>query len=422
MAKMERAGQLSRRDFLKSGSAMAVGAASLAAAGAPALLRGQNLNGRINVGVIGTGSRGCYLTRLMAEQEGVTVTDVCDIYPPHLQQGVQDSGNDKVRAHEQWEKLVGQQDVDVVVVAPPLFLHVPCSVAALQAGKHVFSEKSMALNMKQLKQMMAAAGQSDRVYLVGYQSRMLDSFAEAKSLVQGGAFGKITQFYLHYDRNQTWRKELEDPKWERVLNWRMYREYCGGILTELLTHQIDMMLDILGTMPVRGSCGGEIILYKDGREHHDSLMGYMEMEDGVLGVVSGTFCNARWGSCWAIHGTHGTIEFMGDAFRIFWEKETRHLQSVGVQHKFTKVKLGQSLDVSDAPITEPDKLVDYRSATTRNASVKAVEHFFDCVRNGTRPVMDAASASRPSLAAFMLYHSSQDGGRQYTLEEIQAMG
>ena len=422
MAKRERNGNLSRRDFLKTGTTAAVSAASLAAVGAPAILRGRNLNSRINFGVIGTGSRGCYLMRVMAKQESVTVTDVCDIYPPHLQQGVQASGNDKVRTHEQWEKVIEQRDVDAVLVAPPLFLHVPCSVAALQAGKHVFSEKSMALNMKQLKEIIAEVDKSDKVYLVGYQSRMLDSLAEAKRLLQAGAFGRITQFYVHYDRNITWRKQVEDPKWERVLNWRMYREYCGGILTELLTHQIDMVLDILGTMPVKGSCAGKIMVYNDGREHPDSLMGYWEMEDGVLGVASGHLSSARWGNCWAIHGTHGTIEFMGNAFRIFWEKEIRHLQTVGVKHKFTKVQLGQSLDISDAPITEPDQIVDFGHDNTRNTNIKALEHFYDCVRSGTRPIMSAASASRPSIAAFMLYHSSLAGGRQFTREEIEAMG
>jgi len=422
MAKAVKREALSRREFIKRGSTAAATAVGLAAVGAPAILRGRNLNSRINFGVIGTGSRGCYLMRLMQNHEGVGVTDVCDIYPPHLERGVSAAKNDKVRAHEQWQKLIEQKDVDAVLVSPPLFLHVPCSVAGLQAGKHVYSEKSMALNMKQLKEVAAEAGKSDKVYLVGYQSRLSDSFAEAKTLVQAGAFGKITQFYVHYDRNMTWRREVEDPKWERVINWRMYREYCGGILTELLTHQIDMMLDVLGTMPVKGGCSGKIMVYNDGREHHDSLMGYWEMEDGVIGVASGHLSSSRWGSCWAIHGTHGTIEFMGNALRIFWEKETRHLQSVGVKHKFTKVKLGQSLDVSDAPITQPDKLLDFRGGTTKNSSIKALEHFYDCVRNGARPIMDAASASRPSIAAFMLYHSTLKGGRQFTREEIEAMG
>ena len=239
---------ISRREFIKKGTT----AAGLVALGAPAVLRGQNLNSRINCGVIGTGSRGCYLIRLIVESPGVTVTDVCDIYPPHLEQGVKFSRNPKVRSHEKWQEIIDEKDVDAVIVSPPLFLHVPCSVAALLAGKHVYSEKSMGLTVKQLNEAVAAVEKSGKVYLVGYQSRVSDSFIEAKRLVQSGSFGKITQFYVHYDRNTSWRKELDDPKWERVLNWRMYREYCGGILTELLTHDIDMVLDILGTRPVPG--------------------------------------------------------------------------------------------------------------------------------------------------------------------------
>ncbi|HUU30158.1 MAG TPA: Gfo/Idh/MocA family oxidoreductase [archaeon] len=413
---------LSRRDFIKQGSTAAVAAAGLSALGAPSILRGQNLNSNINFGVIGTGGRGCYMMRLMAGHGGITVTDVCDIYPPHLQQGIEASNNPKVRTHEQWEKLIEQKDVDAVLVSPPLFLHVPCSVAALEAGKHVYSEKSMGLTVKQLNQMTAAVEKSDKVYLVGYQSRLMDSFAEAKRLVQGGSFGKITQFYVHYDRNITWRREVEDPKWERVINWRMYREYCGGILTELLTHQIDMVLDVLGTRPAKGACSGKIMVYNDGRENHDSLMGYLEMEDGVLGCASGHLSNARWGNCWAIHGTHGTIEFMGDAFRIFWEKEIRHLQTVGVKHKFQQIKLGQSLNIKESPITEPDKLVNFRGSTTEDGSSSALKHFYDCIRNGAKPVMDAASARLSSIAALTLYHSTLEGGRQFTVEEIEALG
>ncbi len=419
---MKKPGQqesLSRRDFIKRGSTTAAAAAAgLAVLGAPAILRGQNLNSQMNVGVIGTGSRGCYLTRLIKDLPGVTITDVCDVYPPHLKAGETDSGNEKVRGHEHWEKVIEQKDVDAVFVAPPLFLHVPCSIAAMETGKHVFSEKSMGLTIEQLDQMKAMVEKHpELVYLVGYQSRMMESFAQAKELIRSNTFGKITQFYAHYDRNQTWRKEVDDPKWERVLNWRMYREYCGGILTELLTHNMDMVLDILGTNPVKASCQGKIMVYNDGREHHDSIMGHLEMEDGVLGSVSGHLSNSRWGSGWAIHGTHGTLEFTGQAFRIFWEKETRHLQQAGVDHKFTKVKLGQSLNISEAPITEPDKIVDFRD-NTENSSKKALEHFLGCIRNGDKPVMDMESTRRTSIAALMLYNSSFDNGRSVSVKEI----
>jgi len=425
MEETTRESALSRRDFILKGStAAAVAVAGLSVLGAPAIVRGQNLNSNLNVGVIGTGSRGCYLTRILTAQSGVTISDVCDVYPPNLEAGKTDSKNEKVRAWEDWRKILEQKDVDAVVVAPPLFLHVPCSVASLDAGKHVYSEKSMGMNVKELNAMGAAVkAHTDKVYMVGFQSRMMESFNDAKKLVQSGSFGKILQFYVHYDNNRSWRAEgAIDPKWERVLNWRLYREYCGGILTELLTHEIDMVLDVLGTMPVSGACTGKIMVYNDGREHFDSLMGHWEMEDGVIGVASGGLANARWGSSWAIHGTHGTLEFTGSAYRIFWEKETRHLQQIGIKHKFTQVKLGQSLNVSDAPMTEPDKVADYRGSNTEDSSIKAVQNFLDCVRKGGKPVMDYESCRRPSIAALMLYESSFNGGRKVTREEIEAQG
>jgi predicted dehydrogenase len=148
MNRLKADNNLTRRDFIRTGSATA--AAGLAVLGAPALIRGQNINSKVNIGVIGTGSRGCYLLRMLANIPEAIITDVCDIYPPHLQAGVVDSANEKVRTHEQWEKIIEQKDVDAVLVSPPLFLHVPCSVAAMEAGKHVFSEKSMGLSMKQI--------------------------------------------------------------------------------------------------------------------------------------------------------------------------------------------------------------------------------------------------------------------------------
>ena len=114
-------------------------------------------------------------------------------------------------------------------------------------------------------------------------------------------------------------------------------------------------------MPVRGSCQGDILVYKDGREHHDTLMGTMVMDDGLIVALSGGLANSRWGASWAIHGTHGTLESLGG-------------------------------------------------------------HFRDCIVEGTKPIMDAASAGRTPVAALMLYSSSFDGERIHTREETEAGG
>ncbi|MEA2062309.1 MAG: Gfo/Idh/MocA family oxidoreductase, partial [Gemmatimonadota bacterium] len=415
---------LSRRDFIKHGSSMIAGAAGLTSFGAPAVLSAQNVNSRISLGFLGTGSRGCEIMRSIAGHDEFLVTDICDIYPPHLEEGRKYAGNDKVRAWKQWEKVLEQKDVDAVVVATPLFLHVPMSIASLEAGKHVLSEKSMGLTMKQLNQMLANVKKhKDKVYLVGYQSRLDDCLIEAKRLVEAGSIGQVTQFYVHFDRNETWKREGIDPEWERVLNWRLYKEYCGGLLTEVITHEIDQVIDILGTMPVNASFSGRIQVYKDGREHHDSIMGTFEMEDGVIGVGTGHLSNASQRVGWTLLGTHGTIEAYGGELRLYWEKQARHLDSFGVRHKFTNIKLGQSLETPESRKHTPAKVIkfdidsDYDLGTAREYM-----HFYDCILNGARPVMDAESSRLSSIAALMAYHSSMNGGRRVTRREVEDMG
>jgi predicted dehydrogenase len=414
---------LTRRDFIKQSSSVMAGV-GLAAFGAPAILSAQNVSSRINFAIIGTGSRGCTLLRAIAGHKEALVTDVCDIYPPHLAEGIKDSGNAKVRSSEDWQKVIEQKDVDAVIVATPLLLHVPMSVAALDAGKHVFSEKSMGLSMLQLNEMLAAVKKHpDKVYLVGYQSRLSDSLAEAKKLVKEGSIGQVTQFYVHFDRNETWRREVDDPAWEKVLNWRLYKALCGGLLTEVVTHEIDQVLDILGTMPVSSSCFGKIQVYKDGREHHDSIMGAWEMEDGVLGVGTAHLSNSSQRDGWTMLGTHGTIECYGGGLRLYWEKEARHLDTFGIKHKFTHIMLGQSLKISDSEKLTPARVIkfdvdaDYMAATARE-----FKHFYDCVLNGVKPVMDAESCRRTSIMALMALHSSMHNGVQVTREDVEKMG
>ncbi len=416
---------LTRRDFLKTGSSAAVGAASLAALAAPAVLSGQNLNSKISLGMIGTGSRGGSILRSIDKHERSIVTDLCDIYPPNLEESVgYVTRNPKVRTTKNWEEVVGRKDLDAVIVSTPLYLHVPMSIASLEAGKHVFSEKSMGLNMKQVNQMTAAAGKhSDKVYLVGYQSHLNECLAEARRLYEAGSIGKVTQFSVHFDRNQTWKKEGVPPEWERVLNWRLYKEYCGGVLTEVVTHEIDQILYILGTMPVSAGFYGKIMVYRDGREHHDSVMGAWEMEDGVIGVGTGHFSNSFRGIGWVLQGTHGTIESDGAGIRVYWEKEARHLDSFGVQHKFTAVKLGQSLeDVSSSRMTKPKEFKKEVDGSYELATGREFEHFYDCILDGAEPAMGAETARKPSVAAFMAYESSMMGGRRVTRQDIEAMG
>lgn len=338
--------QVSRREFIKKGaSAVAAGTAGLGvlAAGAPGILHAENKGERIRFGVVGSGSRACEVMREMAPQSESFITDLCDIYPPHLSEALNYAENPKVRTHQDWRALIDRKDIDAIYIGTPLHLHVPISVAAMEAGKHVYSEKSMGLNMAQCNQMLATVKKHPELtYLVGYQSRAAEGHEIARDIVNSGSLGRITQFYCHYDRNQTWRRDDLTPEWDRQLNWRLYHEYCGGLLTEVISHKIDQVLDILQIMPISAAFNGQIMVYQDGRENHDSIMGSWQMENGVIGVGTGHLTSANHGACWILIGTHGTMEVYSGMIKLYWEKKARHLHSVGIKHKVTNIKLGQS--------------------------------------------------------------------------------
>lgn len=424
MSDIKKSGNLNRRDFFRSGGALAAGAAAIAAIGAPAIVRGQNLNSKLNFGVIGTGSRAGSILRAVRGDEYFNVTDLCDVFPPHLEECKTYIDNPDPRTTAAWEEVIARDDVDCIIVSTPLFLHVPMSIAALNAGKHVYSEKSMGLSMKQLNDMEAAvAAHPDLVYLVGYQSHLSNAIGEARRLIEAGSIGKVTQFSVHFDRNQSWKKEVPDPKWERILNWRLYREYCGGVITEVITHPLDMVLDILNVMPVRCSSYGNILVYKDERECHDHEMIIWEMDSGILGFGSGHFSNTFRGVGWKIFGTHGTMVYSGGELKIYWETAARHLDAFGIKHQFTKVELGQSIeDEHSSSTTKPKVFTDEIDKDYGTITARAIRHFADCVQNGTAPIMNAATAKKSSMSALLALESSYDGGKQKHMDEIIAQG
>ncbi|MDZ7765952.1 MAG: Gfo/Idh/MocA family oxidoreductase [Melioribacteraceae bacterium] len=90
-------------------------------------------------------------------------------------------------------------------------------------------------------------------------------------MVQDGECGEITHIRCNYNRNTDWRTKVDDPKMERLLNWRMYREYSGGLMAELCSHHINITNWLLDAVPHKITGMGGIDYYKDGRETYDNV-------------------------------------------------------------------------------------------------------------------------------------------------------
>jgi predicted dehydrogenase len=301
---MEKEQDVTRREFLKTAAAAA---AVSALPGAPAILANPGPSDAVPYGIIGTGTEGCTLLRFLATiPEGRCIAN-CDIYPPNLKKGVETIKSNP-RTYVDYRQLLDQKDVAAVVIATPLNLHAKMVIDALDAGKHVFVEKTMYFKEEEGDPIRKAASEHPKQVLqVGLQRRSSVLYNVAMEMIRKGAIGKVMFVRAQWHRNNDWRRPVPDPKYERLINWRMYREYSGGLLAELASHQIDVANWAIGAEPVSVVATGGIDYWKDGRETCDNVEAIYEYPGGQKLLWSSILYNAHFGFDEQIMGDQGTL-------------------------------------------------------------------------------------------------------------------
>ncbi|MEQ9560242.1 MAG: Gfo/Idh/MocA family oxidoreductase [Rhodospirillales bacterium] len=130
----------------------------------------------------------------------------------------------------EWESVLGDPDIDAVVIAAPAEAHGSLAIAALSSGKHVLVEKPLALTLAEAADVSAAAARNDRILMVGHLMRYHPAYLRLKELVQAGDLGRLQ--YLYSNR----------------LNLGTFRQ-AENALWSFAPHDISMILDLVGTDP-----------------------------------------------------------------------------------------------------------------------------------------------------------------------------
>lgn len=303
---MEREHEVTRRDFLKTAAGVAA-ASALPGLGAPVILAHPSPGEVVNFGIIGTGTQGCDLLSQLTTIPSGRCVATCDIYPPNLKKGVETIGTSP-RTYEDYRQLLDQKNVDAVLIATPLYLHGRMIIDALIAGKHVFVEKSMFFKEEEAAQIrQAAAAHANQVLQIGLQRRSSVLYRVAMEMIEKGALGKVMFVRAQWHSNRDWRRPVADPKFERLINWRMYREYSGGLMAELASHQIDVANWSFGAEPISVVGTGGIDYWNDGREVCDNVQAIFEYPGGRRMLFSAVLFNAHHRFDEQIMGDQGTL-------------------------------------------------------------------------------------------------------------------
>lgn len=271
-----------RREFLKQLGCVAGGAALLA--GAPWLSsctpeRIREISGeKARIALIGTGSRGQYHIHNLLLIPHARIVALCDCYEPNLQAAAALCPGAKL--YRDYRKLLEDKDIDGVIISTPLGSHAAITLDALSAGKHVFCEKAMARTLDECKAVYDAYQKSDKVLYFCMQRMFDEKYLRGMKLLHEGLIGEIVGMRCHWFRNADWRREVPSPELERQINWRLYKEHSGGLMTELACHQIEVCNLAVGRIPQSISGMGDIVYWKDGREVYDSVNVIYRYADG----------------------------------------------------------------------------------------------------------------------------------------------
>jgi predicted dehydrogenase len=254
----------------------------------------------VNIGWIGVGTRGYAGLDWLhtAAPNDVQVTAICDTYDGYIaraQDRLQTVWGSKAKAYKDYHELLADKSIDAVYIMTPEHLHHDMAIAALKAGKHVYVEKPLAHTIEEGFDIVKQWQQSKKIVQVGTQNRSSSLYKKAKELIQQGMVGDVHFVRAFWYRNglpnePSWRYVIpaeanpQNTDWNRFLGtapqhewdphryfqWRLYWDYSGGISTDLLVHQTDIVNFMLGkTVPKSCMASGGVYRWTDKTDDRD---------------------------------------------------------------------------------------------------------------------------------------------------------
>jgi predicted dehydrogenase len=387
---------MTRREFLQKS---AISAAMLSFGVLTARAKEQD---RVKIGIIGTGAQGQNLLRQLVSLPNAEVVAASDIYLPSRIKA-QEITAGKAQLYSDHRAMLDRQDIEAIVIATPLYLHAPMTIDALKAGKHVFCEKAVAYSIEQAKQMAYTARETGKILQIGHQRHYSPIYRHARQLVREDVIGRVTHIRALWHRNGSWRRPVPDEKFERLINWRLYNEYSHGLMTELGSHQLDVVNWFLGTLPIAVTGFGGIDYWKDGREVFDNVHVIFEYPDGVKVHYSSITTNAYDGYGEWFFGDKGTLVLTDENKGVLFREPQAEKLDWQDEAKTEKIG-GREAVVLDGAATKkrgPDTGEQLQYGGNRNAYYLELDQFCQCVRTGEKPRCTVETAL-PALSTVLL--------------------
>jgi predicted dehydrogenase len=315
-----------RRRFL--GASLSATTALLAGwRAAPASALGAS--DRIRIGVIGTGGRARGLMKQLKDLPGQEMVAVSDAYEPRMAEAAEITGGKAVKVAD-YRRILDDKDVHAVLIGAPDHWHKTMTLDAVAAGKDVYVEKPISHSIEEGEAMVRGVEASQQVVQTGTQQRSWEHWILGKQIVDSGKLGRVTfvNSYWYQLRSTGPLPEIDRAKldwkgWlgpardqpfeaERFLRWRHFKDFGGGVLTDLMTHWIDVVHWYMGVeAPLTAVTTGRNFLMKSW-EWPDAVTATLEYPKDFMVTHEGTYGSSI---------DDGGLEFRGDEATLKIDRE-----------------------------------------------------------------------------------------------------
>lgn len=302
--------KLGRRNFLK-GAVLATGLTIVE----PRSVRGTTANASLELGIIGCGGRGNYVAKIFNKETTSRVVALADPFEGPLEVTRQKYDVDEKRIYkglDGYQQLI-TSNVDAVIITSPPYFHPEQVSDAIDAGKHVWCAKPVAVDVPGCKSIMSsgrrAAGK--RSLFVDFQTRSSMAFLEAVKRIRRGDIGMIVSGQIYYQTSRL-RPKCDpgdtSPR-GRLCNWVFDKVLSGDIIVEQNVHVLDVSDWYLNQRPIKSFGTGGRKARTDVGDCWDHFVNVFWYPDSTrIGFSSGQYLKGYRDLCMRIYGTEGTVD------------------------------------------------------------------------------------------------------------------
>jgi myo-inositol 2-dehydrogenase / D-chiro-inositol 1-dehydrogenase len=336
---------------------------------------------RINVGIIGTGRIGrLHAENLMYRLPRADLLAVSDIYVKAAEEVAAKLG--VPAAYEDHRRILDDDNIDAVLICSSTDTHAQIIIDAAEAGKQIFCEKPIALDLAKIDRALAAVEQAGVKLMVGFNRRFDPNFSRVHDVVAAGDVGEPHLLRI------TSRDPAPPPL--------AYIKVSGGIFLDMTIHDFDMARFLIGSEVEQVYAAGNVLVDPRIGEAGDidTTLITLHFANGVLGAID----NSRQ----AVYGYDQRVEVFGSGGVVTADNAYPNTVAIG-----------------DAGRVHRDLPLNFFIERYTESYVAEMQAFVDCVVNDTPPPVTGLDGRIPVVMGYAAQRSYQEG-RQVKLSEVSS--